>query len=143
MISLEAAKALKDAGLEWEPKLGDLFNTLECIEAGNTSFCIWDEEIQEAYDTPGADIDGMHKGSLWLPRLDQLLAEIVKNIWGCRLSVLWIEDFPKGYECLLSRTEETEEGKWEEFEHCFDSPDSPDEAAAQALLWILRKEATK
>ena len=43
-------------------------------------------------------------------RLDQLLAEIVKNIWGCCLSVLWIEDFPKGYECLLSRTEETEEG---------------------------------
>ncbi len=142
MISFETAKALKEAGLEWEPKLGDLFNTLECIEAGNTSFCIWDEEIQEAYDTSGADIDGMHKGSLWLPRLDQLLAEIVKNIWGCRLSVLWIEDFPKGYECLLSRTEETEEGKWEEFAQRFVTA-SPEEAAAQALLWILRKEATK
>jgi hypothetical protein len=142
VISFETAKALKEAGLEWEPKLGDLFNTLECIEAGNTSFCIWDEEIQEAYDTSGADIDGMHKGSLWLPRLDQLLAEIVKNIWGCRLSVLWIEDFPTGYECLLSRREETEEGKWDVYAQRFVMA-SPEEAAAQALLWILRKETTK
>jgi hypothetical protein len=56
VISFETAKALKEAGLEWEPKLGDLFNTLECIEAGNTSFCIWDEEIQEAYDTDGQSV---------------------------------------------------------------------------------------
>lgn len=139
MISFETAKALKDAGLEWEPKLGDLFNTLECIDAENTSFGIWDEEMQEAYDTPGADIDGMHKGSLWLPRLDQLLAEIVKNTWGCRLSVLWIEDFPIGYECLLSRREETEDGKWDVYAQRFVMA-SPEEAAAQALLWILRRE---
>lgn len=100
MISLETAKALKDAGLVWEPKLGDLFK---------------------------------------LPRLDQLLAEIVKNNWGCRLSVLWIEDFPKGYECLLARTEETEEGKWEEYAQRFVTA-SPEEAAAQALLWILNQK---
>lgn len=83
MISFETAKALKDAGLVWEPKLGDLFNTLECIEAENTSFGIWDEEMQEAYDTPGADID----------------------VYAQRFVMA-----------------------------------SPEEAAAQALLWILRRE---
>jgi hypothetical protein len=127
MISLETAKALKDAGLAWEPKIGDTYRQLS------------DSHLTLIYDANPVK-EYWVKKSVWHPRLDQLLAEIVKNIWGCRLSVLWIEDFPTGYECLLSRTEETEEGKWEEFEHCFDSPDSPDEAAAQALLWILNQK---
>jgi hypothetical protein len=129
VISFETAKALKDAGLVWEPKLGD--------QILNPHY--GKPEITMCQNLPKI----MPSYIIWLPRLDQLLAEIVKNNWGYRLSVLWIEDFPAGYECLLSRREETEEGEWEEFEHCFDSPESPEEAAAQALLWILRKEATK
>jgi hypothetical protein len=31
MLSLETAKSLKDAGLKWEPKMGDLFGAMKEI----------------------------------------------------------------------------------------------------------------
>jgi hypothetical protein len=129
MLELKTAVALKNAGLKWEPQLGDYFNTFECLNNGNDAPGLWDEEIQTAYETPGADIENMQKGSLWLPRLDQLLAEVEKQgyVWDISLNpaqdekyACWIVN-KDGHNCLWGNI--------------------PEEAAAQALLWILEQEA--
>lgn len=85
MLSLELAEKLSKAGLAWEQKFGDI---------------IWDwhEEDYVVIDQ-GKCIDPWY--AVWLPRLDQLLAEIEKRGYGY-----------------------------------FDG-DSLEEAARQALLWIL------
>lgn len=67
MLSLQTAKKLKDAGLEWEPNLGDFY-----------------------YKTPfakpslldNAMINSI-KESIFVPRLDQLLREIHKRKCRC------------------------------------------------------------
>ena len=61
MINLDKARALKEAGLKWEPKLGDIYRYPNGEFTGN--FVV------------SAAVSNWDKG-LWLPRLDQLMALI-------------------------------------------------------------------
>lgn len=140
MISLETAKALKEAGLEWEPKVGDWF--------------YWNEEPNLV--TSCDDIYIWSNVAAWrlecdylifAPRLDQLIKEGVKRgywiaivpyptktkvIWEALLYTWWNGDF-----CELTEKEfmEGDKSNVPLFVHDF-----PEEAAAQALLWILQNK---
>ncbi len=122
VISLETAKDLKDAGLEWEPQMLDFHRTY--LWGKPSVCCIADE-------TSLALISNNHiafeDGALWIPRLEQLLQEIEKRRYG-----------------TINLHNAAGYTKWRIFvglkEH---RGDSPEEAAAQALLFILnngRKE---
>ena len=67
---------------------------------------------------------------LWLPRLDQLLAEIEKRL---QINERWI--LGQDFITILKETADCDEAVYH------DVADSPEEAAAQALLWILEQEA--
>ncbi|HBX22647.1 MAG TPA: hypothetical protein DEF34_03265 [Desulfotomaculum sp.] len=116
MLSLKLAQKLKAAGLEWEPKKGDwlLIYTdgekrylKEPVLYDNGACLPWEEDC-------------------WLPRLDQLFAEIeargyavevhftVNRVWVLKKG---INDIPR----------------------VFDS-DTAEDAAARALLWILEQK---
>lgn len=119
MISLETAKSLKEAGMAWEPKFGDLFR--------------WGGENQlvDKFDYRRARILSKREpGAVWFPRLDQLLAEIENRGYGYSLFFkagrtgippyemhIWAEGFPQ--EVFLATD-------------C-------DKAVAKALLWILKE----
>lgn len=128
MLSINTCKKLNDAGLKWEPQYGDFYCWPTTQER-------WDILIFDAngyYCEPGEGITHTKRYGIWLPRLDQLLAEIYKQGCGLHLSkfgesncfTIW-ED-----ECRFDKTDDTE--------HNFKA-DSPSEAAAQALLWILEQ----
>ena len=110
MISLELAKKLKEAGLEWKPKKGDFYgvfgtNSIELITIDRN--------------------DIVPRNIIWLPSLDQLLAEIEKRGYGWKLE--------KFHAYNLRRMEIY---KVNDLLGCFGG-NSPEEAAASALLWIL------
>lgn len=111
-ISLEKARALRDAGLQWEPKPGD------CYFDGTEIEVIPFPDIEDDYEYVIAIMDS----HAWLPRLDQLLAEIEKRGY-----------YPALY-CFGN-------GKYEiEFTTgLYFRGDTPEDAAADALLWILRE----
>jgi hypothetical protein len=110
MISLEKARALKDAGLEWEPGFGDI---------------AWDND-ENAEAVIFRVNNGIYLGdAVWLPRLGQLLAEIRKHR-NCALYV-----FEDWFEVELPKIDLDS--------NCFKS-DTPEDAAADALLWILTQQ---
>jgi hypothetical protein len=112
MLSLETAKALRDAGLEWEPQLGDLFAADYDNGLGPTK----PQVVRIAdFGKPGPE-------HIWLPRLDQLLAEIEKRGYD------W---FLKTDYCYVVNNNNQTQGIY---------ADTPEEAAAQALLWILKAD---
>ncbi len=156
MISLETAQKLKDAGLRWEPKEGDC----------------WCNGMWMAINYYLELVTGhllVKKEAIWLPRLDQLLAEIEKRgfdidlmhfatnsentsqvddpPWSCEVNrfIGW-EQLDNGQPKLIihgkdgSDREVNVHGPWQEnrLNKYFDA-DSPEEAAAQALLWILKE----
>jgi hypothetical protein len=128
MLSLDTSKKLKDAGLEWEhPQIGDMYSY------GDSEIFVIRPNGKAGLEPP----KHLLVDAIWLPSLSQLLAEIVIKEWGYRLSSTWVEDELSGFECLISRREEIKPGKWKLEEHEFRA-DSPEEAAAQALLWILK-----
>ena len=69
LISIEKAKALKDAGLRWVAKGGD------CYFYANGEFT-GDFIIKS---DPGEPVVRQMDCQIWLPRLDQLLTEIEKR----------------------------------------------------------------
>ena len=113
MISLEKAKLLKEK-LGWLPDIGDLY---------------WREECNSDMIYCGADPD---EDDVWLPRLDQLLAEIKKRGWAWTLhcdndgSEIEIETYNPEiaphlqYKCIEA--------------------DTPEDAAAGALLYLISIE---
>ena len=118
MISLETARKLKDAGLQWEPQMGDfMYNNgiIDCLDFSDMSFAAGYEDLT-------------HQGDVgFIPRLDQLLAEIEKQGWTWMLYApnndgKYGIDVGKG---LIYHSNQTV------------MADSPEEAAALALLWIL------
>jgi len=131
MISFKTAKALKEAGLEWNAQIGDWFaNDL------GASIVI----------SPSQEGSVLRRYYFWIPHFDQLLEEGVKRgywiaivpyptktkvIWEALLYTWWNGDF-----CELTEKEfmEGDKSNVPLFVHDF-----PEEAAAQALLWILRK----
>ena len=114
MLSLETAKKLKDAGMQWEPNYADLYQLI--IERIENIYC-YDESIL-------ACLEINRYNPTWIPRFDQMLAEIEKReyAWEMMRGVIevWHRYLPTG--CKKFVTETT------------------DEAAAQALIWILGQE---
>lgn len=113
MISLEMARKLKEAGLEWEPKKGDWYwvfgtNSIDLITIDRN--------------------DIVPKSIIFLPSLDQLLAEIEKCAYE------W---------CLEQARDKYRLSLWFDQACVYEfRADTPEDAAAEALLWILsQKEA--
>ena len=139
MLSLETAKKLKDAGLQWKPQVGDWFYT----QSGNLEFVAFKSSLAAEYIKTtngnnehypnsrlmtGAEI--MQEDFVFAPRLDQMLVEIEKRGWT------WM---------LYAPNDEGKYGIDIGNGSIYDNnktilADSPDEAAAQALLWILERE---
>ena len=119
MISLEKAKALKEAGLLWEPQRGDLYYYPNGEFSGTLivmgSPPEWTIKLESVFE------------QTWLPSLSQLLAEIERREWN------W----------LLENNGEIE--IWDDnpniLRKYFDfTADTPADAAADALLWVLGQE---
>ncbi len=118
---MDKALALKEAGLVWKPQIADWFITKSNDALRYVGYIPYEKEDQ----------DRMKEDCIWLPRMDQLLVEIEKRVdeismflvskgrgkWVCRTSV-YGEYGPK--ENYLSA-------------------DTPEDAAADALLWILQQ----
>lgn len=147
MLKLETASKLKLAGLEWERQVGDWFyyfpyginsddkfnkpelNLLDCelsIEEKENPCKVWANDK-----------------SIYVPRLDQLLAEIEKRMYQWELTsysalppVLDEEGYPRTYKIQLF-DEEGQVYEIGDMANIF----NPGESAAQALLWILEQEA--
>ena len=118
MITLETAKKLKDAGLEWSytnTKRGDFY--LAEFQDGT-----------EGIFTIGSDGQNVQSDIIvftFLPRLDQLLTKIDGRMY------LWeIKSHMYKKYTVFVFSKENIDGKTI-------SADTPEEAAAQALLWIL------
>jgi hypothetical protein len=131
-MKLETAQKLKDAGLPWMPELLDTYVFTKFEESGELSVC-----IPKTYENVN-NLNGLllidaedETGLLWLPRLDQMLAEIEKRGYGWKLE--------KFHAYNLRRMQIY---KINDLLGCFEA-DSPEEAAAQALLWILEQERTR
>lgn len=155
MISLETAKALKKAGLPWEPKMGDWYYFGDSAENQSLFINPSEKEVPE--------------GIYFAPRLDQLLAEIEKRgydidlmhfainknnndqiddpVWSCEVNkFLGFKQVDNGEPKLIIHNKDgsnqevnvNKHFKEHRLTNCFDA-DSPDEAAAQALLWILKE----
>jgi len=73
VISLETAKKLKEAGLEWETETGDLWIQPD-----------YPEYLRAVDYDPTGHGDPLEK-NIWIPRLDQLLTEIEKRGWQIEL----------------------------------------------------------
>ena len=82
MISTELARALRDSGLEWEPRPGDAFR-IDRVEADEEVFILSDMTV-EAHQYPTGTIIGFNgttewaldsvalDDALWMPREEQL-----------------------------------------------------------------------
>lgn len=79
MITLDTARKLKEAGLVWEPKTGDMYAMYLPIDKR------YSEKTEAFCGCCGCYQDYR---DLWLPRLDQILAEIEGRgyqwiLWSC------------------------------------------------------------
>jgi len=135
MISLETAKNLKIAGLEW------------AYEYGFPKDCVYYKGKLHEVDGPGAD--NTFRLAPWgnyvkqdyiafAPRLDQLLAEIEKR-WSDYTLTHTKHDSPQ-YKIALESVTNWE--GWHKLDGEF-TADSPEEAAADALIWILTNGESK
>lgn len=120
MLSLETARKLKVAGLKWEPQKGDwIYNyhgfvsriTLDCVE--NTEVDQW-VALMDNY---------CNRTVIFAPRLDQLLAELRKHSRFVKITWLIMEE---KWCCVIDSRNQF-------------IADSPEEATAQALLWIYEQ----
>lgn len=127
MLSPDKATALKSAGLLWEPYFGEWV-----FVEGERRMVVWvcEGEFGDYKDIRClSPMTGVSKGitnldCAWLPRLDQLLSEIERRKY------LWNLDHTAGrYLCRI--------GEWH-MRQCFWGY-SPEDAAADALLYILKK----
>ena len=122
MISLEKAKALKSAGLVWEPKRYDLYQ-VHPEEPWSEVICIM---RQDHADSAKKWVGDGH--IVWLPLLDQLLAEIERRGWNAD-SVSFKDG---GYGCDIYWLSATVHTKYATF-----TGESREDAVASALLYIL------
>ena len=129
MISLETAKKLKEAGLEWEPQEGDAYHD----SASDTIYYSQYPPLESAN----------YIRFTWLARLDQLLAEIEK--WGYSWEMRTVIDESQSVRFNAKNIAywihvwKTGHIEWEDgFKRAFTSPSN---AAASALLWIYEGRA--
>jgi len=125
MISLELAKALRDAGLVWKPKAGDWY----CF--GNSLPGLFDEDLLD-YLNQRAKL--FTEKYTYLPRLDQLLTEIERRMydWSMTSNMDIRPDVKPEYYAELYNSDG--DMVWE-----ITKQNTATEAAGQALLWILRE----
>lgn len=136
MISLELARKLKEAGLEWEPK------ELDCISAPAdvcASAYLGKEEMEEIQSFSNEEMKTLQEKIVWLPRLDQLLAEIERRGYGYDLHTLTTNHEHKYY-CAIKLLEcacgyRIDNISWGPFK-----ADNPEDAAAKALIWVLERK---
>lgn len=122
MLSLETAKKLRDAGLGWnEINLGDFLYWQASINKWDIAVIENADIIERKDETLGYIEDSEWT---WLPRLDQILSEIEGR--GYRYSIY--VDADGMYEVKIWAAE----GVGKPF-----YASKPEEAAAQALIWIL------
>ena len=125
MISLEKAKKLKEAGLVWEPQEGDLVYHSEAEDY----FYITTDDMEDYVQATRIDKEYAYSIAIFLPRLDQLLAEIEK----------------RGYKWFLETDRETyfiriiKPGDTKEPVSFKAYAKSLVDAAASALLWIYER----
>lgn len=147
MISLETAQKLKEvaqklkeAGLEWKP--GDL-----CYDRYGRLGIVtqtWGHGAIQMYSLETNTIEyGFGDSCTVVPRLDRLLAEIEKRGWLWFLTWLTAtDDKITSYCCSIAKEYspgQPRKRKYHVVEHDFPG-DTPEEAVAEALLWILEKE---
>lgn len=126
MIKLETAKALKEAGLVWEPEMYDEFMS---------------PRNESPYRVDGYTLyDKLRNGDFYfLPRLDQILAEIENRGKIYTLTSNGRDNYNVLVWFWSDEAAEINFGCGWCPDVDFDA-DGPDEAAAQALLWILQQE---
>jgi hypothetical protein len=131
VISLELAKRLKDAGLRWEPKIGD------CAIGPFDGDLIHKDLLGEIWELSPKERDEFDEKSTWLPNLSQLLGEIEGRGWEYEQGVLYVLGGPMmpgkhkhGYWCEIWSIKD-------QSITCREPADTPEEAAGRALLWVL------
>ena len=139
MISLEKAKKLKEAGLEWEPQIGDMFYWQNGKDWGIIRL-----PSEDANNNLDEIRDYIDEG-FWIfaPRLDQLLAEIEKRGYSWEMRTVIDESqsvrFNAKNIAYWIHVWKTGHIEWEDgFKRAFTSPSN---AAASALLWIYEGRA--
>lgn len=126
MLSIELSRKLKNAELEWEPK------ELDCMSAPAdvcTSAYLGKEEMEEIQSFSNEEMKTLQEKIVWLPRLDQLLAEIERRGYNYELT------------CGLSSSHKY-------IIHLFKGDyvlkrkygNALDDVIAQALIWVLERE---
>jgi hypothetical protein len=129
MISLELAQKLKAAGLKWEPKKHDF-----CGQKGFP--CRIYSELSEI------EIKFYMDEFYWLPSLSQLLAEIEARGYT-EISLATINQCKKGWVFELLKQGLLPSkiiGSYYYPQFPTFKANTPEEAAGQALLWILEQE---
>ena len=127
MISLEMAQRLKTAGLKWEPRFGDYYKIPTVFEDGMTA--VMNAKQVMGYRKNPEEWEESINSFVFIPRLDQLLAEIEE------LGYKWFAETDT--ERYFIRVVEIK--KTNNFHVIFS--DSPANAAAEALLWIYEGRA--
>lgn len=141
MISLEKARELKEAGLAWEPRkapVGDWFYYDGKYAHKNPRM------VNRPTDSPALYWEANEKDVYWIPSLSQLLAEIeARGYWWNLINAdkvrgvgtgYWIESRDKNSDCA-------DDDIYPEYLTDYHA-DTPEDAAADALLWILKQEVT-
>lgn len=127
MINHKLSRELQDAGLKWEPTKGDWFYW---ENRGK-----WNLDVLPARDIDTEFLDNIDVyGHVYCPRLDQLLQEIEAR--GYEWTVVSPYKRNPVYGIAVYYHGCVADGLRKAFEAA-----TPEEAAAQALLWILWKEA--
>lgn len=134
MLSLEKAKALKEAGLLWEWEPGDFFVLgWEADEA--------EPEVQICYEGYFCEYRA-NEGDIWLPSLSQLLAEVEKHGYTWELGISTTHGGPmdpgvhkSGYWCEVFRGNKLAH-------RVATREETPEDAAAEVLIKILKEVST-
>lgn len=117
MISLEKARKLKEAGLVWKARIGDWYYE----DAGEDSGHFLIDCYEGTYQIP------KHDNMIWLPSLSQLLGELRKHSMFVKITWLVMDE---KWDCVIDGREQF-------------LADTPEDAAAEALIWILGQEASQ
>jgi hypothetical protein len=144
MLTLATALALKEAGLTWQPRLHDFF-AIPQTELEDRLFVLTDvmvdREVVQGW--PAFSFNGAVEWALdyvfqaeavWVPRDDQLLAELVARVARCSLVM---DGDGAGYRCFYEQAALSPDG---EPTHQMFAATTGAEAYALALLSLLAQE---
>lgn len=120
MIKLETAKKLKNLGLEWEQVFGDWF---------------WCDRNNRIFLKSSLGLNSKDGDETYMPNLGQLLTEIENQGWKWQMRALTMPEY-----CIQLRSKNILNGLiWGDGFYA----DSPEEATAQALIWVYNQKEDK